>query len=239
MIKQLLERDFMLKSADTLVRSLEDTIRDEQKSDSIRLLLDAQEIDKRDLAETREQLADAIKREQQTTPKKEDSVSYFPRDPVMCLAQSALHQYCETKKPEQILKRSEEIRAANPEGEIPVAARELSPDLSQFLSDKRQRSLFNDFELADIGWANCTLAASVRAWRGRYRFKDEPATPYKITNKARVILFSDWGSGLPRAQKVSKEIRNVLLDPTATDRDKHVIHLGDVYYSGWAQEYEA
>ena len=226
----------MFKSADTLIRSFADT---QQKPESIRALLETQEIEKEDLAEAREQLTEAVRRERQATPKKEDNVSYFPRDPIMCLAQSTLHQYCESKKPEKILQRSDQIRAANPQGEIPIADRELSADLSDFLSEKRQRSFFQDFELADIGWANCTLAAAVRAWHGRYTFNPNPAAPYKISNKARVLLFSDWGSGLPRAQKVAKEIRKALLDPVAADRDKHVIHLGDVYYSGWAKEYEA
>ena len=74
--------------------------------------------------------------------------------------------------------------------------------------------------------------------RGLHPFKSEPATPYKIGDNARVVLFSDWGSGLPRAQKVSAEIRKQLTDPAAAHRDKHLIHLGDVYYSGWAREYE-
>ncbi len=238
MIKQLLERDFMLKSADTLRLSLEDTIQNADSSPAIRELLETEEVGKNDLSEAQNELLQAIRREEQRPQEREDKVSYFPRDPVMCLAQSSLQQYCEIKKPQKILKRSEEIRAANQQGEIPVADRELAADLRDFLSETRKRELFKDFELADIGWANCTLASGLRSWRGRYPFKDKPATPYKIGNNARVILFSDWGSGLPRAQKVSHEIRKALLDPAEANRDKHVIHLGDVYYSGWAEEYE-
>lgn len=239
MIKQLLERDFMLKSADTLRMSLEETIRSVESSLAIKELLETQELEKSDLLKAQEELLTAMQREELRPQEKEDRVSYFPRDPVMSIAQSALLRYCEMKKPDKILKKSEEIRAANAQHEIPIADRELTVDLSEFLSGSTKDRFFSDFELADIGWANCTLSAGLRSWRGRYPFNDKPATPYTIGNNARVILFSDWGSGLPRAQKVSQAIRKELLDPAAANRDKHVIHLGDVYYSGWAKEYDA
>lgn len=239
MIKQILERDFMLKSAETLQLSLGETIQSAETSPALKQLLDATQVTKVDLAEAHAELVQAIQREELRPQEKEDPVAFFPRDPLMSIAQSSLQQYCETRKADQIVERSDEIRAASSTGEIPVAEKELSGDLQEFLSETRKQRLFSDFELADIGWANCTLAAGIRSWRGRYPFNDKPSTPYRIGNNARVILFSDWGSGLPRAQKVSQEIRKALLDPAAANRDKHVIHMGDVYYSGWAKEYEA
>lgn len=238
MIKQILERNFMLKSTTTLRLSIEEMIQRAASSAEVTQLLEKEEVSVSDLQKAQEELRQAIEREKQRVPEKEDKVSFFPRDAIISLAQSALQQYCEVKKPSQVIEKSDEIRAASEEGEIPVADKELSFDLQDFLGDRTQKKAFDDYELADIGWANCLLSIGVRNWRGLHPFNPKPATPYTIGNNARVILFSDWGSGLPRAQKVTAEIRKQLLDPAAAHRDKHVIHLGDVYYSGWAKEYE-
>lgn len=238
MIKQFLQRGFMLKSAETLARSLAETGRRAETSGEIKQLLETEEVAAVDLEEAGRELEAAIERERERVPDKEDKVSFFPRDAIMSLAQSALQQFCETKKPAEIIEKSAEIKAAAEHGEIPVADKELAPQLADFLSDRTQKKAFDDYELADIGWANCLLSIGVRNWRGLQLFNPRPATPYKIGNRARVVLLSDWGSGLPRAQKVTAAIRRELDDPAAGDRDKHVIHLGDVYYSGWAKEYE-
>lgn len=238
MIKQILQRDFMLESSVTLTQSIDDTISHAESSLEIKQLLEKNEVTKDDLEEAKAELEAAVRREVEREPDKEDPVAFFPRDVVMSLAQSALQQYCEMSKPSEIVQKSEEIRSANESGEIPVAEKEISPRLEDFLTKRQQRQAFNDYELADIGWANCLLSIGIRNWRGLFPFNPQPAAPYKIRNHARVILFSDWGSGLPRAQKVSAQIRKQLLDPEAANRDKHIIHLGDVYYSGWAREYE-
>ena len=238
MIKQFLERDFMLKSAKTLAESIRETHQRAADSAEIKQLLETEQVAPVELEEASHELEAAIAREQQRVPDKEDKVSFFPRDAIMSLAQSALQQYCETKKPAEVVSKSEEIQAAAEHGEIPVAEKELAPELADFLSDRSQQKAFDDYELADIGWANCLLSIGVRNWRGLHPFNPKPAAPYRIGNRARVVLFSDWGSGLPRAQKVTAAMRKELDDPAAAERDKHVIHLGDVYYSGWAKEYE-
>lgn len=238
MIKQILEKNFMLKSATTLRLSMNEMIQRAANSPEINRLLENEEVSVADLQEAEAELRQAIERESARAPEKEDHVSFFPRDAVISLAQSALQQYCEVKKPSEVIQKSDEIRAASEQGDIPVADRELSFKLQNFLADQTQRQLLDDYELADIGWANCLLSLGVRNWRGLHPFNPKPATPFKIGDNARVILFSDWGSGLPRAQKVSAEMRKELLDPAAAHRDKHVVHLGDVYYSGWAKEYE-
>jgi hypothetical protein len=237
MIKQFLERGFMLKSADTLKQTMESNIAEAGTSASLKAAMEENEVEKRDLEIARQELADAITREAARPPAKEDKVSFFPRDPVLSIVQSSLQQYCEERKANHIIDKSTEIRAAR-QGEIPVANRELDNELTELFAPT-QGKLLNAFEKLDVGWANCTLAAGIRRWQGRYPFNDQPATPYTIGNNARVILLSDWGSGLARAQKVAEAIRKELLDPKAAQRDKHVIHLGDVYYSGWAKEYES
>jgi hypothetical protein len=238
MIKQFLERDFMLSSAKTLAKTTEEMQARTDDSEVIKKLMETAEVEETDLQEAKRELLKAITREEVRAPDKEDSVSFFPRDVIMSLTQSALQQYCETRKAQSIVEKTAEIKAAAPHGEIPVTDKELAPQLADFLSNDAPSKLFSDFELADIGWANCLLAIGVRNWRKPRAFNSTPAAPYKIGDRARVILVSDWGSGLPRAQKVAEAIRKELDDPAAADRDKHLIHLGDVYYSGWAAEYE-
>jgi 3',5'-cyclic AMP phosphodiesterase CpdA len=51
-------------------------------------------------------------------------------------------------------------------------------------------------------------------------------------------MVGDWGSGLPRAQKVATQMRKFVAQSLAEGGDCHVIHLGDVYYSGYEYEYQ-
>ena len=78
----------------------------------------------------------------------------------------------------------------------------------------------------------------IRKFRKRRAFNITPPPSIKIDGQARVILVGDWGSGLPRAQKVAKAIRVYVEQNLDAQRDVHVVHLGDVYYSGWDYEYE-
>jgi 3',5'-cyclic AMP phosphodiesterase CpdA len=78
----------------------------------------------------------------------------------------------------------------------------------------------------------------VRWFRKKHAFNPEPAPPVVINDRARVLLVGDWGTGLPRAQKVAREMRQILDEGNARGIQQHVIHLGDVYYSGWKREYE-
>jgi hypothetical protein len=66
-------------------------------------------------------------------------------------------------------------------------------------------------------------------------FVDAPST-VALGDRARVVLVGDWGSGLPRALYVAKQMRK-WLDETPTGYERHVVHLGDVYYSGTEAEY--
>lgn len=237
MIKQLLERGFISKGAETLSTVLDSNVSQADTSPKLQEFMREKNVEKTHLEEAHQALVEARVREQNRTPQKEDKVAFFPRDPVMSIVQSTLQEYCETRKPNHVLKQSEAVRGAAP-GEIAITDEELTEDLSEFIAPTKDK-LFDDFEKLDIGWANCTLAAGIRGWRGRYDFNPKSATPYKIGPNARVILVSDWASGLPRAKKVADAIRQRLAEPEATNRDKHVIHLGDVYYSGWANEYDA
>jgi hypothetical protein len=58
---------------------------------------------------------------------------------------------------------------------------------------------------------------------------DPPPTPLTIPDNARIALFADWGTGLYGAPAITKCIEGL-------DRCDVVLHLGDTYYSGEADE---
>ncbi|MBV9358576.1 MAG: metallophosphoesterase, partial [Chloroflexi bacterium] len=71
---------------------------------------------------------------------------------------------------------------------------------------------------------------------GRPQFPNAPAPPLPLARNARIVLVGDWGTGLPGASSVGRQMRNCIDE--GRGREQHVIHLGDVYYSGWREEYE-
>src|SRR5262249_15625788 len=99
--------------------------------------------------------------------------------------------------------------------------------------------LFEQFGPVDIGWISVGFAGLVKLFRGARAFTPDPAPPCTIANSARLILLADLGSGVPRARQLGESARWYLEEADAAGREVHVIHLGDVYYSGWAAEYDA
>jgi hypothetical protein len=81
------------------------------------------------------------------------------------------------------------------------------------------------------------LAEGIRLFRGKRDFNERPAPPCETPDRMRLVIVGDWGSGLPRARKVADAMGTVLEEGLAGGLAQHVIHLGDVYYSGWGHEY--
>jgi hypothetical protein len=52
------------------------------------------------------------------------------------------------------------------------------------------------------------------------------------------VIVGDWGTGLQRARHVARHMAEAVNEATAEGREAHVIHLGDVYYSGVPAEYD-
>ena len=72
---------------------------------------------------------------------------------------------------------------------------------------------------------------------GNHPFNPEPAE-YAIADDARLVVVGDWGTGLERAQHVARHMADAVTEATAQGREAHVVHLGDVYYSGVPDEYD-
>jgi hypothetical protein len=90
----------------------------------------------------------------------------------------------------------------------------------------------------DREWVTDIAKATLdRLAEGNHPFNPQPAR-HEIGDEARVVIVGDWGSGLPRAQTVAQHMAEEVSAALAAGREAHVIHLGDVYYSGTRGEVE-
>ena len=179
-------------------------------------------------------------------PARLEDFAFIPDDPIISLLQSALEQYFETQRPDLLAgepPRDDDRRGGAGGRGDEVDGDVLITDVSLANMPARRdpdtnRRLFGQFSETDPAWVASLVAEGIRQFRGQHPFTDRPATPVPIANNARLILVGDWGSGLPRARKVAQEMRKVLDQGKQAGLQQHVIHLGDVYYSGWKREYD-
>ncbi len=75
-----------------------------------------------------------------------------------------------------------------------------------------------------------------RLAKGNAPFNETPAEYDHVADDARLVVVGDWGTGLPRARDVAARMRQHIAEALAAQRQVHVIHLGDVYYSGLESE---
>jgi len=88
----------------------------------------------------------------------------------------------------------------------------------------------------DTAWINDVCRTVLESFaQGNHPFNPQPAE-YEVSDDARVVIVGDWGSGLPRARAVSSLMAEEVSDALAEGRQAHVIHLGDIYYSGLPEE---
>jgi hypothetical protein len=73
--------------------------------------------------------------------------------------------------------------------------------------------------------------------KGNHPFNPRPAE-HAISDTARLVVVGDWGTGLPRARAVASHMAEEVSTALEDGREAHVIHLGDVYYSGLPSEYQ-
>jgi hypothetical protein len=156
----------------------------------------------------------------------EDAV-FLPGDRDASLMQSALQRYffaCDA------------VEQAQGAGAADIVNPISDVSLKGTAAQRRPAQLFGAMSESDIGWVSCLFAKAYRMIGRRRPFPDQPAQPKTVADNARVYLVGDWGSGVKRAKKVSDRIRTMML--AERTREQHVVHLGDVYYSGWPEEYE-
>lgn len=164
-----------------------------------------------------------------------DDFSFFSRDPAISNLQSALEEYFQKndREPLEAAEPPDDRRSAWED----VAVTDVSLTGVPPSRDLEGRRIFDKFSITDVRWVSSLFAIGVRRFRDRYPFPDKPAEPLRIGNRARLVLVGDWGSGIPRARKLADQMRKVIDEGIQSNREQHVVHLGDVYYSGWEYEY--
>lgn len=177
---------------------------------------------------------DATPRVRGATVQPLDEVAFISHDPIVNLVQSVLEEYFQSQEPERLQK------IALPRGQRAGAEDVFVTDVA--VAPRKTPSpghrLAQAFEIpSDPKWVCCKLAEALTR-DARHPFVTDPAPAIEIADDACVVLVADWGTGLPRARSVSIQIRRVLDEAGAAGRERHVVHLGDVYYSGWPFEVE-
>lgn len=132
-----------------------------------------------------------------------------------------------------------EALAKDPEG---PTGRRFSGEEGQRGKDGRRA--FGRYEvtrpriLSDPRWLWSGVVIAWHKLKQKADFAGLPDRQVQIAEEARLLLVGDWGSGLERAQAVALRMREVIEQGIAEGREQHVIHLGDVYYTGAEWEYE-
>jgi len=94
-------------------------------------------------------------------------------------------------------------------------------------------SFTDQFEPSDPGWISVALQKLKLLFTGNARFISHKSTTdfrFTLEPQAKIALVADWGTGTPNALAVADQIE--------AQNPDHVIHLGDVYYSGTKDEIE-
>jgi hypothetical protein len=245
-IEQVLRKDFVLEQLERVRRVLEAPPEQRRRGAAPAL---APELEPDDIEAAAEMVRAAAEAEWPPPPPggrrrragaaPPASEPYVARDAVISLLQSTLEEYAEEHLelepalPPPAPQRRGAARADTPA----VSDRRLST------GRRGERRIWGRFEttdpkiFSDPGWIASGVAMGIRFFRRPHAFNATPATPCTVGDRLRLVVVSDWGSGLPRAQNVAKHMRAVL-DQGIRDRvEQQVVHLGDVYYSGWKREY--
>lgn len=251
MLAQLLNRDFILD----MVRASERELRRITANREAGLITgppsQLDEVSTEELLQLADLLAQSAHREElaepgvappaqvgEEPPPPKDDYAYLPRDPLLGLFQSALEALVSDELPIEERKMLDDRRG----GPLPVVTdRRLTGIDLQLGADGRRvwraKEVGHPKILSDPRWVLSLASMGKGLLRGRANFVNRPGEPPPLANNARIILFGDWGSGLPRARRIADRIWEQLNDPEAERLQKHVIHLGDVYYGGEAREY--
>lgn len=243
MIAQILNRQFMLDQMELVLAALPRLISEESRRgpDAENFTEAATELTaahEREVTKSSGQQGydDTDARRGQAPPLLDDMV-FLSHDPVVSVFQSALEEYFEEKATGVVESEPPPDDARRADGFVAVTDRRIA-GLDPLARAADGRRLFDKFGQTDPRWVASAFARGVQLLRGRRSFNPRPADPLRISNDARLILVGDWATGIHRAIEVGKQMRLVVDQGKRTGIEQHVIHLGDVYYSGQKREYE-
>jgi hypothetical protein len=219
-------------------------------SDGRSVRVGAEVVSEADLRAVRDALSLRLRRqpEEASDPAAAPS-AYLPRDPIISCVQSGLQDAGDQRVGASIglqglrttmaLDEPRDLvaEAGEPRDELPPVTDQHLPVASPRTLEERlafDPGSFDPFPSDPIWAAAIAAALGYRLIRGQHPFNPKPAIA-QLGEGPRLFLFSDWGTGIPRAVALSKHVRDRLKD-NPDGRGQHVAHLGDVYYAGWPHE---
>jgi calcineurin-like phosphoesterase family protein len=152
--------------------------------------------------------------------------TWMPRDAYAAILQTLLDKFYRRNNR---VRPDDSIFGEALTDDIPTALPNLQPD------PVRGRFQLN---MGDWRWLNLAKAKWIRRRRGPFPFVENTRGATPLGDNARVVLFGDWASGIPHAQKLAKTIWESYLQPVVGTRPLHAIHLGDAYYVGLTSDYQ-
>lgn len=173
--------------------------------------------------------------------------AYAPRDQIIALFQSAMDEYLdETVGPAKAggtLKASRKTSAAAAVKSGKSAKGKAQASLNDFYAGAAKKGgkagktrgvdLLAQFGNLDPRWVT-VAAEKAKSWfKGKHDFARHKSLTdfrFQMDNETTIAVVGDWGGGNAAAQAVAKQIAKL--------KPNHVIHLGDVYYSGTPKEVE-
>ena len=144
-------------------------------------------------------------------------VPYLSRDPLVSLIQSSIEESLLSKNAGQASRHG------------------LWPWIVRF-ADRYLNIQLGPFQPDDPEWLIQVAKSSLEHLaRGNHSFNPKPAE-HQISDTARLIVVGDWGTGLGRARHVAAHMQQEVAGALAAGREVHIVHLGDIYYSGLPSE---
>ena len=222
MIKNLLDAKFLARQQEIVIAQLEREAGQLNQGDPLALKMAAKHgVTAQDLLDTAARL-----REPTTEAGPRDRYAYIPQNPTRSVLQGALEQTYRAAG--AVAPPTAALESAG--GFTPVSGDELRP---QFTAEAALEGV--QFQEGDPLYAAMYLSAEAgRLFRTRPKFNPVPARA-TIANNARLVLFGDWGTGLPRARALGAVVKKLIEDAPG---EGHAIHLGDVYYAGFDDDYK-
>ncbi|HKQ72442.1 MAG TPA: metallophosphoesterase [Blastocatellia bacterium] len=172
---------------------------------------------------------------------------YAPRDQLIAVFQSAMDEYLDKivgpteQGGEQKASKKSSPSAKSATKSASMKKKKAAATLNDFFkSDKTGTRIGTKTKSADIlaqfgpldpRWVKVAVEKAKILLKGKHDFvRHKSPTDFRFVmgNETTVAIVGDWGGGNAAAQAVAQQIKKL--------QPNHVIHLGDVYYSGTPKE---
>ena len=167
----------------------------------------------------------------------EDKGWYVPRNRQVAVFQSLMDEYLEEHAPDAPKDGSGGGSAgAASIGDTPAesgstAAVFYTGGADPGVGGAAAAALMEQFDNLDPRWVSWVFVKAKGWLKGKHAFTSHTSPndfQFEMKDEATIAIVGDWGGGNPAAQAIAQQINQINPD--------HVIHLGDVYYSGTPKE---